>query len=37
MIQGRFGDKGQICFDINLIDTDGLSLSVEAMLDTGFT
>ena len=37
MIQGRCGDKGQIYFDINLIDTDGLSLSVEAMLDTGFT
>lgn len=37
MIQGRFGEKGQIYFDINLIDRDGLSLSVEAMLDTGFT
>ncbi len=37
MIQGRFGDKGQIYFDINLIDGDGLSFSVEVMLDTGFT
>lgn len=37
MIQGRFGEKGQIYFDVNLINGDGLSLSVEAMLDTGFT
>lgn len=37
MIQGRFEDKGQIYFEINLIDGDGLSLSVEVMLDTGFT
>nr|WP_200892498.1 hypothetical protein [Aliterella atlantica] len=37
MIQGRFGEKGQIYFEVNLIDADGLSLSTEAMLDTGFT
>ncbi len=37
MIRGRFGEKGQIYFDLNLIDGHGLSLSVEAMLDTGFT
>lgn len=37
MIKGRFGDKGQIYFDIDLIDESGGSLSVEAMLDTGFT
>lgn len=37
MIVGRFADKGQIYFDINLIDRHGLSLSVEALLDTGFT
>lgn len=37
MIQGRFGDKGQIYFDINLLDGEGLSFSVEVMLDTGFT
>lgn len=36
MIQGRFGEKGQIYFDINLINGDGL-ISVEVMLDTGFT
>ncbi len=37
MIQGSFGDKGQIYFDVELIDEDGLTLTVEAMLDTGFT
>ncbi len=37
MIRGRFEEKGQIYFNLNLIDRDGLSLSVEAMLDTGFT
>ncbi|MEG3437928.1 aspartyl protease [Pannus brasiliensis CCIBt3594] len=37
MIQGRFGDNGEIYFDIELITGDGLSLTVEAMLDTGFT
>ena len=37
MIRGRFEEKQQIYFDINLIYRYGLSLSVEAMLDTGFT
>ena len=37
MIRGRFEEKQQIYFDINLIDRYGLSLSVEALLDTGFT
>lgn len=37
MIQGRFGEKGEIYFDIDLVDVNGLSFSVEAMLDTGFT
>lgn len=37
MIQGRFGDKAQVYFDIELIDENNLSLPVEAMLDTGFT
>ena len=36
MIEGRFGDKGQIYFDIDLIDGD-ISFPVETMLDTGFT
>lgn len=37
MIEGRFGENGQIYFEIDLITRDGLSLSTEAMLDTGFT
>ncbi len=37
MIQGRFGDKAQVYFDVELIDQNNLSLSVEVMLDTGFT
>jgi predicted aspartyl protease len=37
MIQGQFGDKGQLFFDIELITNDGLELPVDVMLDTGFT
>ncbi|HEY9794848.1 MAG TPA: hypothetical protein V6D30_04335 [Leptolyngbyaceae cyanobacterium] len=37
MIQGRFGENGQVYFEIDLISNNGLSLPVEAMLDTGFT
>jgi predicted aspartyl protease len=37
MIEGRFGDKGQIYLDIDLIDGDNFIFPVETMLDTGFT
>ncbi|MEH2191119.1 MAG: aspartyl protease [Nostoc sp.] len=37
MIQGKFGEKGQLFFEIDLITNDGLNLPVDAMLDTGFT
>lgn len=37
MICGRFGDNGQIYFEINLIGGDGVSFPVETMLDTAFT
>ncbi|MBD2500768.1 aspartyl protease [Anabaena azotica] len=37
MIEGRFGEYGQIYFEIDLIGGDGLSFPVETMLDTGFT
>lgn len=37
MIRGRFGENGQIYFEIDLIDNDGVNIAVEAMLDTGFT
>ncbi len=37
MISGRFGNKGQIYFEIDLIDGDNLDFPVEVMLDSGFT
>jgi clan AA aspartic protease len=37
MIEGRFGDKGQVYFEIELIGGDDFSFPVETMLDTGFT
>jgi uncharacterized protein YpmS len=32
MILGRFGENGQIYFEVDLISNDGLSLPVEALL-----
>lgn len=37
MIEGRFGENGQIYFEIDLIGGDHFSFPVETMLDTGFT
>ncbi|KYC37573.1 aspartyl protease [Scytonema hofmannii PCC 7110] len=37
MIQGMFGEQGQLFFEIELLTTDGLNLPVDVMLDTGFT
>lgn len=37
MIQGSFGDRGELFFEIELLTADGLSLTVDALLDTGFT
>lgn len=37
MIQGEFGEQGEIFFPIDLITLEGAHLSVDAMLDTGFT
>lgn len=37
MIQGRFGEQGELFFEIELITGDGFPIAVEAMLDTGFT
>ena len=37
MIQGTFGDRGQLFFQIELIGVNGFNLPVDAMLDTGFT
>jgi predicted aspartyl protease len=37
MIHGQFGSKGELLFEIDLISADGLNLTVDVMLDTGFT
>lgn len=37
MIEGRFGENGQIYLEIDLIGGDNFSFPVETMLDTGFT
>ena len=37
MISGRFGDIGELLFEIDLIAADGESFPVEVLLDTGFT
>ncbi|MEC4819547.1 MAG: aspartyl protease [Scytonema sp. PMC 1069.18] len=37
MIEGRFGEQGQVYFEIDLIGGDDFSFPVETMLDTGFT
>jgi predicted aspartyl protease len=36
MIEGRFGEKGELFFGLELVVADG-NLLVEALLDTGFT
>ncbi len=37
MIEGNFGNKGELYFEIELIAADGSSITVNALLDTGFT
>jgi predicted aspartyl protease len=37
MISGFFGDEDALFFSIDLIDSEGLSIPVDAMLDTGFS
>ena len=37
MISGRFGNIGELFFEIDLIATDGEEFQVDALLDTGFT
>ncbi|MBD1935268.1 MULTISPECIES: aspartyl protease [Cyanophyceae] len=37
MIQGYFGEKGELFFEIELIAADGSVVTVNALLDTGFT
>lgn len=37
MILGWFGESDELFFEIQLITAEGLELSVEALLDTGFS
>jgi predicted aspartyl protease len=37
MISGRFGEIGELIFDIILIGADGEIYPIEVLLDTGFT
>lgn len=37
MIEGQFGSKVELIFEIYLIADDGLIITVDALLDTGVT
>ncbi|MBD2498474.1 aspartyl protease [Nostoc sp. FACHB-280] len=37
MISGRFGEIGELIFEIELIAIDGEEYSIDLLLDTGFT
>lgn len=37
MIAGRFGDNGELFFEIQLVAANGEQFEVEALFDTGFT
>jgi predicted aspartyl protease len=37
MIAGRFGENGELFFEIEFLTVDGERFSTEALLDTGFT
>ena len=37
MMQGYFGEKGELFFEIELIAADSSVVTVNALLDTGFT
>ncbi|MBD2194446.1 MULTISPECIES: aspartyl protease [Calothrix] len=37
MISGRFGEIGELIFEIEIISVDGDSYPIEVLLDTGFT
>lgn len=37
MIQGSFGERGELYFDIDLMAADSSLITVSALLDTGFT
>jgi predicted aspartyl protease len=37
MIAGKFGEIGELFFEIEVVAVDGESLPIEVLLDTGFT
>jgi len=37
MIDGKFGDNGELIFELELLDSAGERFTVEGLLDTGFT
>lgn len=37
MIEGTFGDRDELFFEVDLIANNGLELPVDALLDTGFS
>lgn len=37
MIEGKFGSKGELIFEIDLIADEGLIITVVTLLDTGCT
>jgi predicted aspartyl protease len=37
MIEGKFGDRDELFFEVDLIANNGLELPVDALLDTGFS
>lgn len=37
MINGRFGEIGELFFEIDLVAADGEMFPIEVLLDTGFT
>ncbi|MBW4689245.1 MAG: aspartyl protease [Komarekiella atlantica HA4396-MV6] len=37
MIGGRFGDNGELFFEIKLVSVNGEQFEVESLFDTGFT
>ncbi|MFM6038434.1 MAG: aspartyl protease [Sphaerospermopsis kisseleviana] len=36
MIEGYFGENGQLFFEIELVTNDSLNLPIDALFDTGF-
>jgi predicted aspartyl protease len=37
MISGRFGERGELIFEIELVAANGELIAVDVLLDTGFT